>query len=279
MFQGFVTAGVLSHMYQQVDGAPDVIKGLGRAEWIQILDKAAEVGLLRRVGEGYYTVHPALPWFFHDLLRESFPAHLEWLEKTFAAAYAAYGNYLSELFKAKAELAMSLLQAEEGNLLHALRVARRYRDWNSVAGILYGLRHLLAMQGRWVEWERLIAEIEAEITDANGEPLPGREDLWIGLLGHRSEVANRRRDFVAAPSLNSRRRIAELEDQLTQELAKRDNADDALAPKIQLVVAGVLADPTEGPDSALLEAMGYVRKSERKTGLTRKRKTKETPAK
>ena len=38
----------------------------------------------------------------------------------------------------------------------------------------------------------------------------------------------------------------------------------------QLVVAGVLADPTEGPDSSLYEAMGYTRKSERRSGLTRK---------
>src|SRR5205085_10399391 len=113
LFQGFVDADVLSNISEQADGAPDVIKGLGRAEWIQILDKAAEVGLLRRLDEGYYTVHPALPWFFHDLLRESFPAHLEWLEKTFAAVYGVYGNHLSNLFETEAEFAMSLLRAEE----------------------------------------------------------------------------------------------------------------------------------------------------------------------
>jgi hypothetical protein len=41
-------------------------------------------------------------------------------------------------------------------------------------------------------------------------------------------------------------------------------------PKIQLVVNGVLADPDEGPDSPLYEAFGYIRESERKSGLTRK---------
>jgi hypothetical protein len=44
-----------------------------------------------------------------------------------------------------------------------------------------------------------------------------------------------------------------------------DNAD--------LVTNGVIGDPTEGPDSALYEAFGYVRKSEKKSGLTRKEKT------
>jgi hypothetical protein len=40
--------------------------------------------------------------------------------------------------------------------------------------------------------------------------------------------------------------------------------------KNQLVVSGVLADPSEGPDSSVYEAMGYTRKSERRSGLTRK---------
>jgi hypothetical protein len=48
-------------------------------------------------------------------------------------------------------------------------------------------------------------------------------------------------------------------------------ADEVVAAKSQLVINGVLADPTEGPDSALYEAFGYTRKSERRRGLTRRR--------
>jgi hypothetical protein len=40
-----------------------------------------------------------------------------------------------------------------------------------------------------------------------------------------------------------------------------------------LVVNSVVGDVDFGPDSSLPEAMGYVRESERKTGLTRKKKT------
>ena len=78
-------------------------------------------------------------------------------------------------------------------------------------------------------------------------------------------------EAAAAPSRDARSRIDNLETQLKQEIAARDTADAAFAARAQLVVAGVLADPTEGPDSALYEALGYTRKSERKTGLTRKR--------
>lgn len=83
-------------------------------------------------------------------------------------------------------------------------------------------------------------------------------------------------DAAAAPARDARQRIDDLNDQLTQAIAERDAADEAFAAKAQLVVAGVLADPTEGADSALYQAFGYTRKSDRKTGLTRKRRAPPT---
>jgi hypothetical protein len=76
-------------------------------------------------------------------------------------------------------------------------------------------------------------------------------------------------EAVATPSLDARRRIDDLDDQRTQASANRDRADEAFNAKAQLVVNGVLGDPTEGPDSALYEAFGYTRKSDRKSGLHR----------
>jgi hypothetical protein len=81
---------------------------------------------------------------------------------------------------------------------------------------------------------------------------------------------------AAQPALDARQRIDDLEDQRTQAQADRDRADEDFLAKAQLVVAGVLADPTEGSNSALYDAMGYTRKSERKSGLTRKRNTPPT---
>ena len=75
---------------------------------------------------------------------------------------------------------------------------------------------------------------------------------------------------AAQPAQAARQRIDDLEDQRKQAIAERENADNAFLAKAQLVVNGILADPTEGADSALYEAFGYTRKSERKSGLTRK---------
>lgn len=52
-----------------------------------------------------------------------------------------------------------------------------------------------------------------------------------------------------------------------------DNKYTVLQEKSVLVVNGVKGDPAYGEDSALYGAMGFVRKSERASGLTRKKKT------
>ena len=72
------------------------------------------------------------------------------------------------------------------------------------------------------------------------------------------------------PSKEMRGLIDALQAQMTQAINSRDAADETTLAKIQQVVAGVLADPAYGPDSALYEAFGYTRKSERKTGRPRK---------
>ena len=78
------------------------------------------------------------------------------------------------------------------------------------------------------------------------------------------------------PSFDTRDQIRTVEDQLAALLNQRAAADTASMEKSTLAVNGVIGDPNFGPDSGLYEAMGYVRKSARKSGLTRK---KNTPAK
>ena len=75
------------------------------------------------------------------------------------------------------------------------------------------------------------------------------------------------------PSAETRKAISTLQMQLAATISQRDDADKDSMKTLDLVVKGVVGDPSEGDDSALYEAMGYIRKSERQRGLTRKRKT------
>ena len=79
-------------------------------------------------------------------------------------------------------------------------------------------------------------------------------------------------EAAVAPAQQHRARIVELNEELNEETIARDHADEANGVLIRQVVAGVLADPDDCPDSAIYEGMGYTRDSERKSGLTRKHK-------
>jgi len=81
------------------------------------------------------------------------------------------------------------------------------------------------------------------------------------------------------PSVDSRATIANLENQLRATYNTREASDREAAEGIILVVNGVRADPQQGEDSALYEAMGYVRKSERRSGMRSGRRAKALAAK
>ncbi len=106
---------------------------------------------------------------------------------------------------------------------------------------------------------------------SNGERMQKMLSAWETLTPAKSFGGMTLDQFkaIAAPAQTARERIADLESQMTQAINDRDAADAAFNGKAQLVVNGVLADPTEGPDSSLYEAFGYTRKSERRSGLTR----------
>ncbi len=64
--------------------------------------------------------------------------------------------------------------------------------------------------------------------------------------------------------------IEELDNQKTQAINDRNDALELFFQKAQLYINGVLASPQHGNNSSLYEASGYVRKSERASGLTKK---------
>ena len=85
------------------------------------------------------------------------------------------------------------------------------------------------------------------------------------------------------PSYDIRTQIADLEKQLTQLIADRDLTDSPTNDTNGIVIKGIVGDVTYGDDSDLYVACGYVRKSEKKSGLTRKNsknaQPKSTPGK
>jgi hypothetical protein len=119
------------------------------------------------------------------------------------------------------------------------------------------------------------AEIEKAITDiTNG---------WTSLAPTATFAGMTLAQYTAAvkPSLDARVAITGLDEQMTGAITNRDKADTVTEPINQKIIKAVVGDVNYGDDSALYESFGYVRKSQRKTGLSRKSKTAaaKTPAK
>jgi len=75
-----------------------------------------------------------------------------------------------------------------------------------------------------------------------------------------------------------RSEIAEAELRLQSGNVRRAAVDPEFEKVLQRVINAVKADPEEGDDGELYEAMGFVRRSVRSSGLTRRRKEQELPA-
>ncbi|MGH8165489.1 MAG: hypothetical protein ACREP1_14265, partial [Rhodanobacteraceae bacterium] len=75
------------------------------------------------------------------------------------------------------------------------------------------------------------------------------------------------------PSLDARDAILTADAQRREATNRRLDADRASMLLVGLVINAIKGDPAFGDDSALYEACGYVRRSERKSGLSRKSTT------
>lgn len=78
------------------------------------------------------------------------------------------------------------------------------------------------------------------------------------------------------PPLEEREQLSLLALMQAAALRRRGAADVAARDRLALVIDAVRGDPAYGEDSALYRALGYIPKSERRSGLTRKVSTTAT---
>jgi len=207
LFQGFVDVDALRSM-----GKPDAewcvlaVRGLTREEAIALLDRAAEVGLLDPQGGGYYSVHPALPWYFESLFQSHHGATETAATQAFVNAMAELANHYHNQYGWGNREVVDALAAEEANLLRARDLSRTHEWWRYVTSTMQALRTLYDHTGRWAEWARLVEEIVPHFVDpASDGPLPGREDQWSLVTGYRVRLARSARRWADAERLQRRR--------------------------------------------------------------------------
>ena len=214
-FQGFANAQVLRVMLTDDDW------GLGYKDFkdqkaVLLLNKAAEIGLLSAHGGGYYTIHPALPWFFRELFEQYYPAEIVdsgtlTVEESLSAmlrATRAYVEFMSKLghhyhdsyYNGNRETIIPL-RAEEANLLYARQIACKHGWYWCITGYMQGLRALYDHTGRRVEWKCLVEEVVPDFVDKDNLSLPGKEEGWRLINDYRVDLAKESHDWKAAELL------------------------------------------------------------------------------
>ena len=98
---------------------------------------------------------------------------------------------------------------------------------------------------------------------------------WEDLRPAKSFAGLTLAQFKTAMQLDTRTTISNLENLLSAARTARDDEDKEAYDIITKVVNAVVGDTDEGNDSPLYEALGYIRKSQRKSGLRRTIKLKQ----
>ena len=98
-------------------------------------------------------------------------------------------------------------------------------------------------------------------------------DAWSSVRPEKSFFGITVDQFKEAvkPCYAIREEIAETQKRLKSLMAQCKDADTSALKLTKNIVHAVKADPTEGEDSPFYAAMGYVRTSDRSSGLTRAR--------
>ncbi|HTS97723.1 MAG TPA: CHAT domain-containing protein [Streptosporangiaceae bacterium] len=209
LFRGSVDADALRLMGDQDlngDDAVPQLAGLGREGSVSLLDRAASIGLLSPLGGGYYSIHPALPWYFAAIYAATFgqpgAPGVQRATRAYIHTIASLGNHYHNLRESGAGDSIPALRIEEDNLLLALGLGRQAQLWDDVTSCLQGLRLLYEVTGRDAEWARLVRDVTPDFIDlATDGPLPGRENDWNIVTGYRVRLAREGRDWPTAERL------------------------------------------------------------------------------
>ena len=207
LFQGTVDVDALRFMgIADAHGLPE-LKGQTREHLIGLLERAKDTGLLTHLGETWFTIHPALPWF----LRQLFARHYDGQEGRSTAQSASrawvysvgtLGDYYHRQFNEGNRRVIDLLELEEANLLHARRLARRQQWWDLATSCMQGLYELYQYRGRTAQWARLVDEMIPEYCTTDNQPVPGREEHYSLVMSYRVGLAQiHERDLAKAIAL------------------------------------------------------------------------------
>ena len=192
-----------------------------------VLDRAAKLHLLRRRGEGLFTMHPLLPPLsaalfeaatnsgpelkekkrslfktFRDRVKQNVVGGEAVAMRAYVRSFSDFGRQRFERFRAGDREVEEELAGEEANLWHALGLARRDEWFDLIGGCIEGLGTLFEVRSHVSAWEEFVHEHMNECAEsATEKPLEGHELYWRAVVEQGVYATTRLRHLPRAEQL------------------------------------------------------------------------------
>jgi tetratricopeptide (TPR) repeat protein len=190
LFHGVAHADVLGAFSDHPD-VPERFRGHTKDDWVRVLDHAAELGLLTKLGAGMYRVHPALPAYLVARWRVEEPDTYDHQNTTATRVlldtHAVLGELLSAQFTGgDAQLAISYLELQRRTFCGLLGYALDNRLWHEADALARPLNDYWDIRGLYEEARGWVDRARIALEDPDDTP-PNPETpawgLWRYLVG------------------------------------------------------------------------------------------------
>jgi tetratricopeptide (TPR) repeat protein len=186
LFQGVVDADVLG-LLSGVQGVPARFSGISKERWAEVLNGAAAVGLLTKLGAGMYRIHPALPAVLAALWRSEEPDDYQnqrtSTTRALLSAYASFGAWLlNQIQTGQAGFAFFLIDLQRRTLGHLLGLALDNELWGQAQAIAQPLDDYFDARGEYEEARAWVDRACLTLEGPDGTPPPLESPagaLWI----------------------------------------------------------------------------------------------------
>jgi len=200
LFHGVADANVLG-AFSEMPDVPVRFAGASIQAWHDILNKAAQVGLVAELGKGMFRIHPALPAYLAAEWRagdaDGYSAAREAASQTLVRAYAKLGGWLFKQIRSNdAERAYKMIDEQRRTLGAQLGYALDHELWAEAQAIGQPLSQYWTARGLDAEAQAWTDRILAATTHPAGAPprLDGAAgDIWLWIT---SDLAIRQRQTM-----------------------------------------------------------------------------------
>ncbi|UVK53848.1 CHAT domain-containing protein [Mesorhizobium sp. AR02] len=198
LFQSVVDVGILARLEAISHGDPGIFGGpdTHMQEWAILLNRAAEIGLLTKLGDRLFSVHPALPWYFKKMFDSAYPENdgdvrspLAEVSKIFVTCVVSYCSFARHNTENQS-VGRFIVKIHEPNLLHARRLAERHCLWQEYLSATWIIRNSYDSSGRHAESRRIaIATIERMLDPVTMVSREGLEEYRFATIGMAHSLA------------------------------------------------------------------------------------------